>query len=197
VVPQPGEGDGAEDGEGQPDWTAPTQGGLTPAETTAGAAAPKRGRRKATADIAAAQAAAMTTAEPTPAAATAPLQQTTNPALPPGVQPGGFAIPPGASAPQQAQPVPPPDAAMPKADPPPPANAGGEMRLEDFKAECVAIYQEAQSRGLTAAYPFNVVKSETWPDGSPKPFRFLNPDSTPPEFRRRVLDECMAIMMRG
>ena len=201
----------------QPTWTGPAAGGLTPVEAAAAETPPAKpaGRRRRGAGTAAEQAEALgapaTTVVPQapPQSAAAPPSR----ALPPGVQPGGFAIPPGASPPgaqpttqqpqpaaQQSPPVvqqPEPAAAMPAAVPPSAPAANGAMALEDFKAEANAIYAEAQAKGKYDAYPFNVWRRATWPDGAAKPFTCISADSVPPEFRRRVLDECLGMLMKA
>jgi hypothetical protein len=126
-------------------------------------------------------------------------------------QGGGFAIPPGAVggngfAPQgmstpmappagtnggpgsvPVAPPPAPAAAMPSAAPPSPA-PNGVVSLEDYKAQVLQLQNAAQAASKTNAYPFNIIRADTWPDGTPKPFKTMMHDSVPPEHRQLVLD---------
>lgn len=110
--------------------------------------------------------------------------------LPPGVtMPAG--LPPGVTAPAPAE----PQVAMPKVEvTSASADANGVMALEDFKAEAMALYNEAQSQGKPSAYPFNIIRAETWPDGSAKDFQTMAMDKVPAAQRRRVLDASVLVL---
>lgn len=172
--------------------------------TAAAAVGPKKRGRKPKGQTAEAQVAALTGALPPgvtqPAFAPPPAGVAAPPAaLQPAQQMdqgGGFAIPPGAVggngfAPPPAAPTPPvaqpPAAAMPPVAPPPPA-PDGTLSLEDYKAQVMQLQNAAQAAQKTAAYPFNIIRADTWPDSSPKPFKTMMHDSVPPEFRQLVLD---------
>ena len=122
--------------------------------------------------------------QPPPAAIAPPLAEPLQQAYPPG------AYPPGISTPPPPQPA----VAMPPASSPPAYVNGAEMRLEDFKAEAFNIQTAAAERGLQSAYPFNMARSNTWPDGSPKPFSTMQMDSVPPDQRRKLLDACLSLL---
>ena len=201
---------------GDPAWTGPAPGGLTNGEAAAADTAPpappkKRGRPSAAASTAAQQAAALTSDD-----VTAPKPG--NGALPPGIDPAtaatvmmpppnpgapsGFAVPPGATTPTPpAAATPPvqqqsePQAAMPAV---PPAAAatepGGVIALDPFKTQCMELYKAAQPKGLTAAYPFTIIRGDTWPSDGTAKFKVMSFDSVPVEFRQRVIDESMAIL---
>ena len=116
-------------------------------------------------------------------------------APPPGF--GGGAVPPGMTPPAApaAPAAPPPTAAVPQAAAVP-AQAGGPMSLEDFKAECMELFAAAQTAGNPSAYPFNIIRLDAWPDGSPKPFKTMSVDMVPAESRRTVLDWCINLLSR-
>jgi len=171
--------------------------------TAAAAVGPKKRGRKPKNQTAEAQVAALTGAlppgvtqpafAPPPAGVAAPpvqvpaqqMEQGGGFAIPPGAVGGnGFAPPPAVLTPPVAQP---PAAAMPPTAPPPPA-PDGTLSLEDYKAQVMQLQNAAQAAQKTAAYPFNIIRADTWPDGSPKPFKTMMHDSVPPEFRQLVLD---------
>lgn len=165
----------------------------------AGRAASKTAEEQAAALVAQQQAAPTAGFEPPPGAA--PPGVVPNVAsLPPGVTqnaaPPGVvanAAPPGVAAPAAPQ-VTEPAVSMPKADGNPTLDANGHMRLEDFRAECMLVQNEAKARGRTAAFPFNVLRAEKWPDGTEKGFATMQIDMCPPEHRRTLLDHCMMVL---
>ena len=170
--------------------------------TAAAAVGPKKRGRKPKAQTAEAQVAALTGASPAGALppgvtqpAFAPPPAGVAAALPPSAQTqseqgAGFAIPPGAVGGNGFAPAapPPPEAAMPAAAPPPPQAPNGALSLEDYKAQVMQFQTAAQSANKPNAYPFNIIRAQTWPDGTPKPFNTMMHDSVPPEFRQLVLD---------
>jgi hypothetical protein len=192
--PEAGADEGEDDAADEPQPTGNLPPGVSPPAATASRRGPRAGGRKK-AQTAEQQVEALAEkVNGVDASPATPEQPQTN--MPPGVtMPSG--MPPGVSPPAPSQPTPPaPAAAMPAALPPSAASANGEMNLEDFKAEVLTLYTAAQQAGLPAAYPFNVIRAEKWPDGSDKDFRTMVMDQVPLGARRKVVDQCVALLSR-
>jgi hypothetical protein len=58
------------------------------------------------------------------------------------------------------------------------------------------LFAAAQTAGNPSAYPFNIIRLDAWPDGSPKPFKTMSVDMVPAESRRTVLDWCINLLSR-
>ena len=69
-----------------------------------------------------------------------------------------------------------------------PPGPNGEISLEEFKRQANELHTLAQSRGLQKAFPFNIMRAETWPNGAPKDFVTMSIEQVPPHRRQDVLD---------
>jgi hypothetical protein len=177
----------------EPDRSAAPDGDVPAA--TAGSRRGRRPRQTAEAQVQRMEGAAAPTVSLAPVAppATAGFAAPPAPAAPLFAPPGtGFQV----QAPLFAAPSA-PVAAVPPVALPPEAVANGVMSLDDFKARAFEVQTEAQAKGKPQAYPFNIMRADTWPNGAPKGFATMSFDQVPPDMRESVIKASIYAMSQA
>ena len=64
------------------------------------------------------------------------------------------------------------------------------MTWEEFSKKCQDLTVLAGEMKKPHAYPFTLLRSETWPDGTPKSWRCLGFDQVDPERYQDVIAAC-------